>query len=49
MSNPSPNCSRQILGESLAIIFNTSIEPGTFRTKLNIPKFIPIFKAVEQL
>ena len=38
-------CSRQILGEPLAIIFNTSFEPGTFPTKLKIPKVIPIFKA----
>ena len=44
MSNLSPKCSRQIRGEFLAIIFNTSIEPGTFPTKLNIPKVIPIFK-----
>ena len=33
-------CSRQILGERLAIIFNTSFEPGTFPTKLKIPKVI---------
>ena len=39
------NCSRQILGETLAIIFNTSIESGIFPTKLKIAKLIPIFKA----
>ena len=38
-------CSRQILGEPLAIIFNTSIESGIFPTKLKIAKVIPIFKA----
>ena len=38
-------CSRQILSEPLAIIFNTSIESGTFPKKLKIAKVIPIFKA----
>ena len=37
--------SRQILGEPLAIIFNTSIESGSFPTKLKIAKVIPLFKA----
>ena len=41
--------SRQILGEPLAIIFNTSIESGIFPTKLKIAKVIPIFKQVMRL
>ena len=36
---------KRILGEPLAIIFNTSIESGIFPTKLKIAKVIPIFKA----
>ena len=38
-------CSREIRGEPLAIIFNTSIGSGTFPTKLKVAKVIPIFKA----
>ena len=38
-------CSRQILGEPLAIIFSTIIESETFPTKQKIAKVISIFKA----